>query len=98
MRNLFIFILAAFCCIAANAQDNSLIGLDIRMATCNVRYMLADDGLNGWEFRKERLANCKDASFVKDVFNNNPECQMIQTDCPELLIPKLAAMSKRGEW
>lgn len=57
MKNLFIFFLASFCCIAANAQDNSLISLDIRMATCNVRYMLADDGLNGWEFRKERLAN-----------------------------------------
>lgn len=39
-----------------------------------------------------------DQNQLTSIFELYPECQMIQTDCPELLIPKLAAMGKRGEW
>lgn len=39
-----------------NAENPGKLGLDVRVATSNVRYMCADDGENNWEFRKERLA------------------------------------------
>ena len=57
MKRLFSLFLAACCCLAVSAQENDLSGIDIRVATCNVRYMHADDAGNGWEFRKERLAD-----------------------------------------
>ena len=53
-----LFILSAFAAVAANAQEEKgLLGLDIRVVTCNVRYCKANDGENGWDFRRERLAD-----------------------------------------
>lgn len=36
-----------------------------------------------------------DDSQLGSLFELYPECQMIQTDCPELLVPKLRSMNKR---
>lgn len=50
-------ILAGVMALSLTARENAQLGLDIRVATSNVRYMKANDGENGWEFRKERLAD-----------------------------------------
>ena len=53
-------LLIAFCAcfgLFANAQEKESLDLDIRVVTCNVRYKNDGDGVNAWDFRKERLAN-----------------------------------------
>ena len=61
-KSAFLFITActilACSSVPARAQDSrKLLGLDIRVATSNVRYNTPGDGQNGWEFRKERLSD-----------------------------------------
>lgn len=41
--------------LTASAQENQRLGLDIRVATSNVRYATKSDGENIWENRRERL-------------------------------------------
>lgn len=57
MKKIFLFLLCSGLTLAAAAQENEQLGLDIRVATCNVRYMSANDGENSWDFRKARLAS-----------------------------------------
>lgn len=71
-KSAFLFITActilACSSVSASAQDSrKLIGLDIRVATSNVRYNTSGDGRNGWDFRKARLAaalNSLDADVI----------------------------------
>lgn len=57
MKRIFCLIILSCCFLAAEAQSNGLLGLDIRVATSNVRYNTKNDGENIWDNRKERLAD-----------------------------------------
>lgn len=61
MKKILSILVLAGLGVAANAQTavkkQDILDLNIRVVTCNVRYMKANDGDNSWDFRKERLAN-----------------------------------------
>ena len=56
MKRILFPALCALMFTAAYAAEPQSIDMDVRVVTCNVRYMSANDGGNSWDFRKERLA------------------------------------------
>lgn len=66
MKKTLFFSLAALLISGLTARAAEPVGLQLRVATSNLRYMKANDGENGWEFRKERLASAL-ASIGADV-------------------------------
>lgn len=55
MKRLFLISLLALMTFPVFAQNDHSLELDIRVATCNVRYPTSSDGDNIWENRRERL-------------------------------------------
>lgn len=56
MKKIYLLALLALMAQPVFAQNENKIGLDIRVATSNVRYATKSDGVNCWENRRERLA------------------------------------------